>query len=250
MEQPVVTEQECLGAVPVLIVRPRGAGSHPLIVALYGLTGNKETMLPLIGPLAAAGYVIVAPDARYHGTRHDPRWAEFLANNETVAVSQAVLETAAELPAVLDAMAARPYVRADVSDGAGIIGVSMGALILYAAIPQEPRFTVAVSLIGGGTWGAELHERFAALSPDAEQALRARDPAYHRNAFTRVALLLMAGECDTVLPARTTQALYDALLPHVPDAQRLRLVIEPGMDHTVTMTMGAEAVTWFRRWLR
>jgi hypothetical protein len=53
-----------------------------------------------------------------------------------------------------------------------------------------------------------------------------------------------------VLPAWTTQTLYDALRPRVPDPERLRLVVEPGVDHTVTPTMGMESIAWFRRWLR
>jgi hypothetical protein len=55
---------------------------------------------------------------------------------------------------------------------------------------------------------------------------------------------------DPVLPAWTTQTLYDALRPRVTDPERLRLVIEPDIDHTVTPTMGMETIAWFRHWSR
>lgn len=250
MQAPVTIERERIGPVPLLIGRPRAAGMYPLILALHGYTGNKETMLPLIEPLAGAGFVVAAPDAKYHGERADARWARFAEANEALAIGRAVFETAADLPALVDTLLAKPYARADAARGVGIVGVSMGALTLYAAVPLESRFTVAVSLIGGGAWGERFDERFASLSPDARANLKERDALNHLDAFARLSFLLMAGELDPVLPAWTTQTLHDALRPRVPDPERLRLVIEPGVDHTVTPTMGAETIAWFRRWLR
>lgn len=252
MQSPVAIEieRERIGEVPTITARPRGAGAYPLVLALHGLTGNKETMLPLVEPLAAAGYVVLAPDARFHGERYDARWVQRMQANEPVAVAQCVTETAAELPGLIDALLAQPSVRADATTGVGIVGVSMGALTLYAAAPAEPRFTVAVSLIGGGTWGDRFDEHFASLSPDARAALQARDVRNSLDAYARLAFLLLAGENDPVLPAAMTQAFYDALRPKVPEQERLRLVIEPGVDHTVTPSMGMETIAWFRRWLR
>lgn len=220
-----------------------------MILALHGYTGNKETMLPLIEPLAAAGFVVAAPDAKYHGERADTRWEQFAQANESLAISRAVFETAADLPALVDALLTKAYVRHGTGAGVGIVGVSMGALTIYAAAPLESRFTVAVSLIGGGAWGDRFDEQFASLSPDARANLRERDALNHLDVFARLTFLLMAGELDPVLPAWTTQTLYDALRPRVPDPERLRLVIEPGVDHIVTPTMGMETIAWFRRWL-
>lgn len=250
MQAAVVIEHEQIGTVPLLIARPSGAGPFPLILALHGYTGNKETMLPLIEPLAGAGFVVAAPDAKYHGERADAQWTHDAQMNESLAISRAVFETAGELPALIDALLAKPSVRLDAAGGVGVVGVSMGALTLYAAVPLETRFTVAASIIGGGAWGERFDEQFAALSPDARAMLRERDTLNHLDAFAHLAFLLLAGELDPVLPAWTTQTLYDALRPRIPDADRLRLMIEPGVDHTVTPTMAMEAIAWFRRWLR
>jgi uncharacterized protein len=250
MQTTVVIEREQIGAMPLLIARPGGAGAYPLILALHGYTGNKETMLPLIEPLAGAGFVVAAPDAKYHGERADARWAQYVQANESLAISRAVFETAGELPALIDALVAKPYARPDAVGGVGIVGVSMGALTLYTAVPLEARFTVAVSIIGGGAWGERFDEQFASLSPDARAMLRERDALNHLDAFARLSFLLLAGELDPVLPAWTTQTLYDALRPRVPDPERLRLAVEPGVDHTVTPTMGMESIAWFQRWMR
>jgi fermentation-respiration switch protein FrsA (DUF1100 family) len=250
MQTTTLIEREKIGAVPLLIARPGGVGTYPLILALHGYTGNKETMLPLIEPLAGAGFVVAAPDAKYHGERSDARWAQFAQENESLAISRAVFETAGDLPALIDALLAKPYTRPDAAGGIGVVGVSMGALTFYAAVPLEARLTVAVSIIGGGAWGDRFDEQFASLSPDVRAMLRERDALNHLDAFARLSFLLLAGELDPVLPAWATQTLYDALHPRIPDAERLRLVIEPGIDHTVTPTMGMEAIAWFGRWLR
>ncbi len=250
MQSSVIFEHDQVGAMPLLIARPQSGGPFPLIVALHGFTGNKETMLPLIEPLAAAGFVVAAPDAMFHGARLDEAWMERAQTNEAVAIGQSVFATAAELPALLDALLDRPDARADATHGVGVAGVSMGALTLYAAIPLEPRFSVAVSLIGGGTWGNKFDEAFAQLAPDARANLRERDIMQHLDAFARITLLLLAGELDPILPAWTTQAFHDALRPRVPDPDRLRIIVEPGVDHTVTPAMGVETIAWFRRWLR
>ncbi len=250
MQSLVIIERDKVGEMPLLIARPQSGGPFPLIVALHGFTGNKETMLPLIEPLAASGFVVAAPDAKFHGERLDEAWLRLAQTNEAVAISQSIFATAAELPALLDALLTRPDTRLDDAQGVGVVGVSMGALTLYAAIPLEARLTVAASLIGGGTWGNRFDEAFARLAPDARASLRERDILQHLDAFARVALLLLAGELDPVLPAWTTQALYDALRPHVTDPERLNIIVESGVDHTVTPAMGRETIAWFRRWLR
>lgn len=61
------------------------APAAPAIVILHGWGGNAEMMLPLAGPLHAAGYALLLFDARCHGhSDHDsfsslPRFAEDLA---------------------------------------------------------------------------------------------------------------------------------------------------------------------------
>lgn len=59
-----------------------GDAKAPAVIALHGWGGNAETLLPLLGPLHAAGLAVVLFDARCHG-RSDaddftslPRFAE------------------------------------------------------------------------------------------------------------------------------------------------------------------------------
>lgn len=249
METPFLMERHTLGEMPYLIVRPRTPGRYPAIVALHGLTGDKETMLPLAVPLALANFVVACPDARFHGGRRDEAWMQWLEHKREVAVLRAVTETATELPALVDMLLARPDVQPGDAVGVGIVGVSMGGLILQTAVPQEPRFTVAASVISGGVWGERFAEQYGHVPTELRAAMEARSVDRHLDAFARLALLILAGAEDPVFPAWSAQQFYDALRPKVSDSARLRLVIEPGVDHTVTPTMGMEIVEWFRRWL-
>jgi dienelactone hydrolase len=249
METPFLLERSTLGEMPYLIVRPRTPGQYPAVVALHGLTGDKETMLPLAVPLALANFVVACPDARFHGGRRDDAWMRWMEREQEAAVLRAVTETAAELPALVDTLLERTDVRASGADGVGIVGVSMGGLIMQTAIPKEPRFTVAASVISGGVWGERFAEQYGHVPAELRAALEERTVDRHLDAFARLALLILAGERDPVFPAWAAQQLHDALRPLVADPARLRLVIEPGVDHTVTQTMGMEAISWFRRWL-
>lgn len=247
MQLPVRTEKLTVGEMPVVVMAPEAAGRYPVVIGLHGLGGNKETMIPLLQPLAAMGYVAAVPDARFHGERFDPVWAQFAQTDERAAVVRAVAETAAELPALLDALLARPDARPAADGGAGICGVSFGALTLYDAVPREPRFTVAVSLIGGGIFPRDPAAE-AAMTPEGRAMMEARDVRRNLPAFTHLAFLLLAGADDTRLPTAYTQALYDALAPQM-DPARLRLTIEPGIGHEVTFNMATETIGWFRRFL-
>src|SRR4051794_4404808 len=111
METPFVLEHHTLGAMPYLTVRPRLGGPYPAIIALHGFTGDKETMLPLAVPLALANFVVACPDARYHGARRDEAWARRMEEAQEIGVYQSATETAEELPALVDALLARPDVR-------------------------------------------------------------------------------------------------------------------------------------------
>jgi dienelactone hydrolase len=249
MDAPFLLERHTLGEMPYLVVRPRTPGRCPVIIALHGFTGDKESMLPLAVPLALANFVVACPDARYHGDRRDEAWMQWAEREQETAVYHSATETAAELPLLVDTLLARPDVRPSGSDGVGVAGVSMGGVTLQAAIPHESRFRVAVSLISGGVWGDLFATHFAHVPETIRAGMLDWSVDRNLDAFTHLALLILAGEADPLFPAATAQAFYDALRPKMPDPAHLRLVIEPGVDHTVTERMGMETVAWFRRWL-
>ncbi len=55
MQLPVRMEKLTMGEMPALVIAPEAAGIYPIVIGLHGLGGNKETMIPLLQPLAAMG---------------------------------------------------------------------------------------------------------------------------------------------------------------------------------------------------
>ena len=47
----------------------KSVGRRPVVVALHGTGGNKESQLTLLKELAGLGFIGVAIDGRYHGER-------------------------------------------------------------------------------------------------------------------------------------------------------------------------------------
>src|SRR5207302_1013504 len=56
--------------VPGILVKPaQASGRLPVVVALHGTGGDKQSQLPLLRELAGKGFIAIAIDGRYHGER-------------------------------------------------------------------------------------------------------------------------------------------------------------------------------------
>lgn len=119
--------------------------------------------------------------------------------------------TAAEIPALVDALQVRRI---------AVAGVSMGGYIVYAALSREPRIHAAVSILGD----PEL------LEDDA-----------HAN---RVALLSIAGERDENVPPGAARALHARL------TGTHRYVELPGEPHLMSERAWKQSIALTIDWLR
>src|SRR5262249_52527466 len=53
----------------LLVKQPNLKTRQPVVIALHGTGGNKESQTPLLKELATKGFTAVAIDGRYHGER-------------------------------------------------------------------------------------------------------------------------------------------------------------------------------------
>src|SRR5262249_57538023 len=106
----------------------------------------------VVGAVAGAGVLAVAIDAAGHGERSTDEFADRMTGpkekTDQVFI-HFVVETAAEVPRVLDALGATGW--AD-PERIAMGGVSMGAYVVYAALVDEPRIRAAVALLGRPDW--------------------------------------------------------------------------------------------------
>lgn len=120
--------------------------------------------------------------------------------------------TAAEIPALLTALATR-----GLGDPArtALVGVSMGAFLVYRALLDVP-VRAAVAILGSPEWPG------------------ARNPALADAAtFRDVALLSITAQRDESVPPGPTRAFHDRLSSAMPDAPRHRYLELPGAPHLV-----------------
>lgn len=102
----------------------------PALVLMHGWGGNAQTMLPLAGPLHAAGYALLLLDARCHGGSDEDSFASLPRFAEDIEAGLAWLERRPEVdPALL-----------------GLVGHSVGAGAALLVASRRPGLGAVVSL--------------------------------------------------------------------------------------------------------
>ncbi|MDQ2839319.1 MAG: alpha/beta hydrolase [Actinomycetota bacterium] len=154
------------------------AGARELVLLVPGYTGSKEDFMPLLRPLAAAGYRAVAIDQR---GQHESAWADSAAGYAIDALAADLCWLAAELS----------------SDGIALhlVGHSFGGLVSRLAVLSRPALFADLVLMSSGPAGIGGRRRalldagehilaehgMAALWDQLQNQNRA-DPAYVRPA--------------------------------------------------------------------
>ncbi len=237
----MVHQTRTLGGAPALLVydgSPGEAARKGCILFFHGLSVSKEVNRQELEVLARHGFLAVGIDNVGHGER---RYADF----ETRLAREnpdfrrnflsAVRDTAAEVPAILDALAAEGLLTAG---KIGIVGISMGGYITYTAIPQEPRLQAAVAILGSPRWSLDWPEM----------------PAHHLDRFAEIKLLSQTAGLDESVPPERARAFHEQLRAmYNDDGARFEYVEYPHSPHFMREEDWAvcwgRTVAWFQRHL-
>ena len=164
------------------------------VLCFHGLTSSKDDWLHELAKIAEQGFLVVGVDNVGHGER---RYADFdtrFADDNPDFYSNflgAVAGTARELPSLLDALTDAGLM---VENRVGVLGVSMGGYIAYAAVGLEPRIQAAVTIVASPEW---------LESP--------KSPHRHFEKFNTVKLLSQTAGKDDVVPSRYAQNFHERL---------------------------------------
>ena len=157
--------------VPALLVKPTTKPTapaqerRPVVIALHGTGGRKESQLPVLRALAERGFLAIAIDARHHGERTKAgkgsdeyqqailrAWREGGRDPGTRGDAQASRRTYPFFyDTVWDVMRLIDYLetRDDVDpQRIGLIGTSKGGIETYLAAAADERIAAAVPCIG------------------------------------------------------------------------------------------------------
>jgi uncharacterized protein len=243
---PPVTQAARVADVPALLCSPGApelAARHDTVLLYHGFGGIKERMAPYAGALAGAGFLAVSLDAVGHGARRRPDFDEVFSDERWDISFEATEtdflrlldDTVAEIPAVIDDLAARDWAR---PDGVGVGGRSLGGCVAYAAVLADPRVRAVAPVVGSPEWTLP----------------RPHSPHHHPDRFFPAAVLSQAAEFDEHCPAAGIREFHDRLAPfYERDPARIEYTEFPGAGHSLTPELSAATVramvAWFQRWL-
>jgi uncharacterized protein len=245
MTSPAAQAAEIAGAPATLSYRdaPELAARRGTVLLYHGFGGSRKRVGYYAAALAQAGFLAVSVDAAGHGDRrlpdfdlifNDERWDRDFEATETDFL-RLIDETAAEVPSIIDDLAARGLAR----DGrVGIGGRSLGGNVCYAAVLADARVVAAAPVVGSPEWTLP----------------RAHSPHLHPDRFFPAAVLTQAAELDEHCPPGPIRAFHARLAPFYDrEPDRLEFVEYPAVGHFLTPELdtqtGRRMVAWFERWL-
>jgi pimeloyl-ACP methyl ester carboxylesterase len=205
-----------IAGVPVLLGEPLSRSSpQPTVLWFHGFRADALAHAAELERLRDAGFLAVGVDAVGHGARRDEQLAERIARNAggvMEVVREQVTDTIAELPTLIDALV-RDYgaERGRVS----VVGVSMGAFLVYQLLVGDLPIRAAVALLG------------APNGVPFDDLVRAGE---------RVALLSIIAEHDVNVPPDATIALHARL------GDSARLHVLRGSGHLTSAEHWREAM--------
>jgi dienelactone hydrolase len=273
--------------VPGILLKSADSnGKRPVVIALHGTGGNKESELPLMRDLAARGFIAVAIDAPYHGERTK-------SGKGSAEYQEAILRAFRDqhehpffYDTVWDVMRLIDYLETrDDVDAAriGLFGVSKGGIETFLAAAVDPRIACAVPCIGVESfrWAIEndaWHSRIGTIQSAFDTAAKeshVEHPGaeFVREFYDRVApglagefdgpavlpliaprpLLVINGDSDARTPLPGLKQCTDAAAKAYREAHaedRFVVRLQEHTAHKVTAESQLAAVEWLVRWLK
>ena len=232
------------GDLPVLVVEREGqAPGAPLLIALHGLGGHKERMLPGLYEFARAGCRAVALDLRLHGERAEAGVREARLGADYFGTTADIIEgTAQDVSRLLDHFGA---------DKAAVHGISLGGYITFAALAFEPRLWAASVAMGSPDWVGPLRRLGAGPGhPAYDRAVQLNPLDLLPFVLPVRPLLMLHGALDEVVPPDGVIALEQRLRPlYAAYPERLALELYPGQGHSYSDDMLRRSVAWSKKFL-
>jgi alpha-beta hydrolase superfamily lysophospholipase len=201
------------GPPTLRIAPPDGTWPRAAVLLFHGFGVDKSVHKPELERIAAAGFLAIGVDAAGHGERRLPDLDDRIATPRAEAkqtMLELALETAAEVPALID----------ELGLPVALAGISMGAFIVYRALPLDRRLRVGVAILG---------------EPDSD------DP----EPFRGVALLSITAANDGNVPPAAARALHQRL-PSPP----AKYVEVAGAEHLLTADQWSLVIDMTIDWLR
>ena len=214
----------------------RQAATRGTILFYHGLGASKESQDKELRSLAANGYLAIGVDNVGHGERRycdfEQRFTSANPNCERD-FCQAVWETVAEIPQLVDWLSSNDLV---VAGRLGLAGISMGGHIAYGAPLVEQRLRVLTPILGSPHWR------------------HPQSPHQYPQRFYPLALLAQNAGADRNVPPQFAREFYQVLGPYYTGApERLAYVEFADAGHFMPdpewTRLWQNVLDWYQRFL-
>jgi pimeloyl-ACP methyl ester carboxylesterase len=265
-------------------------GKLPAIVVLHGTGGSKEGQKGWLTRLAKQGFLAIAIDARYHGERSGGAKGATAYNEAILRAYRTrpgepmehpfYYDTCWDLWRTADYLQSRPDVD---PEKLGMIGFSMGGIEAWLAAAVDARYRVTVPAIAVQSfrWSLENEQwqgragtiKFAHDGAAKDLGEAKVNQKVCRELWSKVIpgvldqfdcpsmlrlyagrpLLILNGEKDKNCPIEGARLAFASVERAYKDANaddRLRIMVAPGVGHSVTAEQQKAAVDWFVKWLK
>ncbi len=238
-ERYALSHERLSGDIPALTVNREGLlADAPLVVALHGLGGTKEKMLPALYEFARTGCRAVALDVRLHGERPESEAREARLEADYFGTTADMIEgTVRDVSRLLDHFGAAQ---------AAVHGISLGGYITFAALIAEPRLWAASVAMGSPDWVGPLRRFGIGLGHPAYDRATLLNPLdLLPKTLPPRPLLMLHGAADEVVSPEGVIALEQRLRPlYAAHPERLALELYPGHGHSYSDDMLRRSVGW------
>lgn len=236
--------------VPGVLVTPRSwGGPYPCVIFLHGIGQKKEFIDEIAPQFIRNGFAIVTFDQHTRGERHLPEDASKL--DEALALRRRGALTVLETRRLVDYLETREDIAAQ---RLYLVGASFGAITGSTAVAFEPRLKAGVLVYGGGNLRLLLDspQTRAFLGAWAQPAVclgafffGPADPIHYVARISPRPLLFQNGTRDTLVPAASGEALFEA-------ARDPREIIwydsdHIGLDEEHVGVVLEDAIQWLRQ---
>lgn len=242
------------GRVAGAMVRPREGGKPRVLLLLHGFGGSKQDAMMVGVVLAGKGWATLGLDAAGHGDRKMPK--EAFLDPDTGAAQKAMIQTVVDYRRALDYLETREDLD---SQGVGLIGASMGAMMGTLLAAVDDRISAALLIVGGGAWekmveasdhpvAVRFRERLA--DPVFAEELSNIDPVNYVAHIAPRPVWMLNGRQDQIVPPACAEALHAAACEpkrvvwydggHIPDISLAIRVLNEWIDQWMTTTAAAQ----------
>lgn len=202
----------------------------PTVLWFHGFRADALAHAAELERCARAGFLAIGVDAVGHGARADSAIAKRIARDGSALplMLEQVEQTVDELPALLRALA--DDYQADQAS-VSVVGISMGAFLVYRAIAADIEVRSAVALLGSPEWPSATS---AHLTPER---------------FRNVAMLSVTAEHDVSVPPPAVTRFHAALIKGEGAARIHRHDVLAGAGHLLSAAQWAQAMSLTHDWL-